>query len=71
MRVVVSGLSHAGVHASPRWLPGPGRAARRAAGVQLGFGQQGAQDLPVVLAQGNGPAGAGGRALQLAEVIEA
>src|ERR1017187_9964148 len=40
-------------------------------GGQLGFGEQGAQDLPVVLAEGDGPVEVGGHALQLAEVVEA
>ena len=40
-------------------------------GVQLGFGEQGAEDLPVVLAEGDGPVEVGGHALELAEVVEA
>src|SRR5208337_3437127 len=40
-------------------------------GLQLGFGEQGAQDLPVVLAERDGPVEVGGHALELAEVVQA
>src|SRR6266700_7033273 len=39
--------------------------------VQLGLGEEGAEDLPVVLAQGDGPVEVGGHALELAEVVQA
>ena len=55
-------------------LGGAGQGAGGAAGCrrgQLGFGEQGAEDLPVVLAEGDGPVEVGGHALQLAEVVEA
>ena len=53
---------------------GAGQGAGGAAGCrecQLGFGEQGAEDLPVVLAEGDGPVEVGGHALELAEVVEA
>jgi hypothetical protein len=40
-------------------------------GVQLGFGEQGAEDLPVVLAERDGPVEVCGHALELAEVVQA
>src|ERR1035441_1891525 len=40
-------------------------------GGQLGFGEQGTEDLPVVLAEGDGPVEVGGHALELAEVVQA
>jgi len=40
-------------------------------GLQLGFGEQGAEDLPVVLAERDGPVEVGGHALELAEVVQA
>src|SRR5438105_12738983 len=49
---------------------GGGRRGGLQAG-QLGFGEQGAEDLPVVLAEGDGPVEVGGHALELAEVVQA
>src|SRR6266851_4975594 len=39
-------------------------------GLQLGFGEQGAEDLPVELAERHGPVEVGGHALELAEFVE-
>jgi hypothetical protein len=49
---------------------GGGRRGELQAG-QLGFGEQGAEDLPVVLAEGDGSIELGGHALELAEVVQA
>jgi hypothetical protein len=53
---------------------GTGQGAGGAAGCrggQLGFGEQGAEDLPVVLAERDGPVEVGGHALEFAEVVQA
>jgi hypothetical protein len=53
---------------------GAGQGAGGAAGcreAQLGFGEQGAEDLPVVLAERDRPVEVGGHALEFAEVVQA